>query len=93
VALLPDTGTYGASIVAENIRQNIENLQIQFGDSGFANVTVSLGVNTAVPIKDSSIQEYINGADKALYAAKKAGRNRVAEYHNLDIKSEKGEKV
>jgi PleD family two-component response regulator len=34
-------------------------------------VTISLGINTIIPSDESSIDEFINNTDKALYMAKK----------------------
>jgi two-component system chemotaxis family response regulator WspR len=40
-------------------------------------VTVSLGLATLVPRKGQSERELIQAADEALYASKRAGRNRL----------------
>lgn len=40
-------------------------------------VSLSLGVATIVPTADSSPSTLVEGADKQLYQAKVAGRNRV----------------
>jgi diguanylate cyclase (GGDEF)-like protein/PAS domain S-box-containing protein len=78
VVVLPDTNAEGAYIFAESLREKIEHLNIEHEDSGVGkNVTISLGVSTAVPKKDSIQDELISRADKALYKAKQGGRNRV----------------
>jgi len=83
IALLPDTGVSGALSVAEKIRQNIEDTQIPCDDGDITNVTMSLGVNTYIPRQEISIQEFIDGADQALYAAKKTGKNKVCIYKDI----------
>jgi diguanylate cyclase (GGDEF)-like protein/PAS domain S-box-containing protein len=76
--ILPDTDAEGAYLFAESLREKIENLNIEHKDSTVGrNVTVSLGVSTTVPEKNSTHDELISLADKALYKAKQGGRNRV----------------
>ncbi|HRH74299.1 MAG TPA: diguanylate cyclase [Zoogloea sp.] len=73
-----DCGTQEVTIaVAERIRAGVEGRQIS-GPAGEAlQVTVSLGVYSAVPRAGAEdIEEMIRAADKALYRAKEAGRNR-----------------
>jgi diguanylate cyclase (GGDEF)-like protein/PAS domain S-box-containing protein len=76
--ILPDTDAEGAYMLAESLREKIENLNIDHSDSRAGeNVTVSMGVSTTVPEKDSPHDKLIFLADKALYQAKQGGRNRV----------------
>jgi diguanylate cyclase (GGDEF)-like protein/PAS domain S-box-containing protein len=78
MVILPDTKVEEACLFAESLREKIENLNIEHKDSKVGkNVTVSLGVSTTVPKKDSEYDELISLADKALYQAKQGGRNRV----------------
>ncbi len=79
VILLPETHQEGARILAENIRQAINNLAIQHAPAFSSKpVTVSLGVATATPANhDASPRQLLQEADSALYSAKHNGRNRV----------------
>ncbi len=73
-----DCGTQEVTTaVAERIRAGVEGRPIS-GPAGEAlQVTVSLGVYSAVPRAGAEdIEEMIRAADKALYRAKEAGRNR-----------------
>jgi diguanylate cyclase (GGDEF)-like protein len=72
VALLHGADATGAAVVAERLRAAVERLQLAHPDSPFGVVTVSVGTASA-----TAPEGLIAAADKALYAAKAAGRNRV----------------
>lgn len=74
--ILPNTGLSGACENANRICEMIDSLIVQ-GDRGEVSITASLGVAHLVDVNDISIEELLDYADQALYAAKKAGRNRV----------------
>ena len=79
VALLPSTPPSGALLVAEHIRELVEKAVIPgVGNNASLSLTVSIGVATTTPSVDIvTVEELIRKADKALYSAKEAGRNRV----------------
>jgi len=79
VALLVDTEPEGARTLAERIRTRIEGLRVEHRSSDVgAFLTVSLGVATVVPRPGLRPEDLVDLADRALYAAKQGGRNRVA---------------
>jgi len=77
VVLLQNTPLEGATEVAEQIRLNIEKETLPCADGSLTKMTVSIGVNTLIPGQNSSVDTFFTNADKALYAAKEMGRNRV----------------
>jgi len=69
------TDLAGAEIAAERIRRSIESLVIQDGRGERVPVTVSIGL--AEFIATENMEGVIDRADRAMYAAKSSGRNRV----------------
>jgi diguanylate cyclase (GGDEF)-like protein len=79
VALLPQTEMDGALATAERMRHAIEVAAIPHAFSPVAPVvTVSLGVASEVPRTGRAPAAAVDAADRALYRAKREGRNRVA---------------
>jgi two-component system cell cycle response regulator len=77
VVVMPDTEPLIAEKVAERIRHEIESLPFAIGGGTQAlRVTVSIGVASMIPGKDS-VETLMKRADAALYEAKNTGRNRV----------------
>jgi len=63
---------------AERLRREIEGLQLVHPDCASRFLTVSVGAASMVPDAGESTYALIDAADRALYKAKEAGRNRVA---------------
>ena len=79
IVLLPGSDAGGAAGVAERIRKETEASTI-FTEAGEeTKITVSIGVNAAVPCMGSCAEEFVRKADQALYKAKQQGRNRIAQ--------------
>ena len=77
--ILPETGTDGALIVAQRLRDSIESMTINYEDEKIS-TTMSFGLASFDPANDMSKTDLIKKADHALYQAKKAGRNRCCLY-------------
>lgn len=75
--ILPNAPASGALVLAERIRQAVVDAQIPHlpYTSGF--VTVSVGVATLYPQPGQEKCALVLCADRALYSAKQAGRNRI----------------
>jgi diguanylate cyclase len=74
LAILPDCSLDDAAIKAENLRLRIEALSEVHG----VPVSVSIGVSTITETAKSAA-DLVATADKALYAAKTSGKNRVVK--------------
>ncbi|QGZ39507.1 diguanylate cyclase (GGDEF)-like protein [Pseudoduganella flava] len=78
--LLPNTDVAGAHAVAERMREAIAALALPHAGSPHGIVTISAGVAAMVPRRGvDAASALLELADRALYAAKAAGRNRVAD--------------
>ena len=75
VVLMPDTDAIQARNAGERLRRAVANTPLQL-DSGEREMTVSIGV-AEFRVEDAGFARLLLRADSALYAAKRAGRNRV----------------
>lgn len=73
--VLPQTEASSACLLAERLREAVEENEIEYGDSTFS-ITISLGVAELNADVDT-LEKLIKAADDALYRAKRAGRNCV----------------
>ncbi len=72
VLYLPGVGVAGARVIAQRLREAVAHSTPPGGRA----VTVSIGVAKRGP--EDTLETWLSAADRALYAAKQAGRNRVA---------------
>ena len=77
VVILPQTRRDGAVILAERMRAAVSAYEFP-GDGQGKRITTSMGI-AQFPDDGESTTELLEAADAALYGAKRAGRNRVAE--------------
>lgn len=71
--ICPETDIHGAAILAEKLRKSIN----EYPFTKVGHKTASFGITTCTD--DCTFESMINRADKALYSAKSAGRNKVAQ--------------
>ena len=77
VVALPQTDLEGAYQLAERMRTAIEELEVSRGDGdGVLRVTASFGV-ASLPRSAEGKDDLIEAADRALYSAKRSGKNRT----------------
>lgn len=74
--MLPETGGNRAMEVAERVRQAVAAAEVPLESEPPLRLTISIGASALLP-GEADIGVLLRRADKALYAAKEAGRNRV----------------
>ena len=82
--ILPQTDNEMARVVAERLRQTVEQTEIPMERGLPLHVTLSIGVAT---VRDTviNIDTLLGQADRALYQAKNAGRNRVGWFDSMPL--------
>ena len=78
ICVLPGATLDSAEHIANTILSRVQDLAIPHKDSTVAPVvTLSLGVAATIPCEDTTAQQLVGRADKALYSAKQTSRNTV----------------
>lgn len=81
VAVFPNTPSEDAFKIAEAMKKNVEELEIEHKFSNTMDrASLTFGVSTFIPDEVLTANHLIDCADKALYAAKQKGRNRIEIY-------------
>jgi len=76
--VMPGAGLEGAIALGERLRARVEELEIPGTELGDARrVTISVGAAATEDARATSAEDLVSAADRALYEAKQAGRNRV----------------
>ncbi|HEY6538415.1 MAG TPA: sensor domain-containing diguanylate cyclase [Candidatus Dormibacteraeota bacterium] len=89
VVVMSNTSRSDAEVVADKIRAAVESMSVRLDDGSEVGITVSIG-GVAFPEGSNGARNLLDLADRALYAAKRNGRNRV-EF--LDLAATAGEPV
>jgi diguanylate cyclase (GGDEF)-like protein len=78
VVVLPETDLKDSLVFAERLRSAIEGSKTSVAGNRIG-ITISIGVTAYIPGRTvSSVEHLMDVADKALYDAKRSGRNRVS---------------
>jgi diguanylate cyclase (GGDEF)-like protein len=80
VIMIPEAAQDAAYILSERLRKQFSELKFE----NLPQITISLGIAT-YPSDGPELEDLIKKADSAMYAAKRAGRNKVVKY-TPDIK-------
>lgn len=83
--LLPNTDTQRAGAVAAELQAAVGQLALTHKGVAKGKVTISLGYHTLTPDGLSEADRLIEGADRALYMAKKCGRDQFYQWDEQNV--------
>ena len=86
VILLPETKLEDARNIAERLRRLIAETPIET-DIGPVRTTISIGIAIQEKTAAINIDQLLSRADRAMYHAKQAGRNRVIVWDERDLQT------
>ncbi|MDR3593273.1 diguanylate cyclase [Clostridium sp.] len=81
--ILLDCSSSHAMEIAERLRKKVETHEFNISDKVNLSITISIGVST-YPDTTNEINDLLEYADKALYEAKRTGRNKVVLYKDYN---------
>ncbi len=84
--IVPEADADAGAAVAQALRTTIADHPVTLADGTAIAVTISLG-GTALCHADTTVQDLLARADRALYQAKNSGRNQVAFHHDDRVAS------
>jgi two-component system chemotaxis family response regulator WspR len=92
VVLLPATPPAPVQSLGDRLRLHVENLKLAHSASTVGKcVTISIGGASIVPQSGDIFLHFVNNADKALYEAKRSGKNRVVTHgQDRPVRSDSG---
>ena len=79
--ILPETGRLGAFSLAERVRRRVHRAFVEPFEGLPLELSASGGVAT-FPVDGEDAESLVECADRAMYLAKKSGRNRIVLYHS-----------
>lgn len=91
IALLPETELHDAVVFAERVRKRVAERDFRIGEGRTVRMTLSAGVATYPSPGIGDPHQLVDWADRALYAAKRGGRNRVVRFTDLPEHEPKGQ--
>jgi diguanylate cyclase (GGDEF)-like protein len=80
--ILPETSCEEAVLVAERIRNTVQNLNFEPENGKKLSITISIGVTQYAA--EEQLSTFIQRADRAMYLSKQNGRNRVTAVKHED---------
>ncbi|WP_462330895.1 GGDEF domain-containing protein [Thiohalocapsa halophila] len=82
IVLLPSAPETAAHRAGERILNRIAESPLEVAKAGRVGISVSIGLAT-LPVAAGNVEELLRNADQALYASKRAGRNRLSTFTSL----------
>lgn len=85
IILLPNTDLNGAQEIAQKIHSQTKECKIKTLQNEVIKFTLSIGISIYDCDNDTSIDDLIHKCDKALYKAKRSGRDKIVIYDNNNL--------
>jgi len=84
--VMPNINTEVAQERAETLRKMLNSLRVSFDETSLM-VTISMGI-ASYPANGTSRDSVLRSADRAMYAAKEAGRDHILSFDQLELLNE-----